>query len=80
MEKRFTFSCWNCLHTYTLFREITDQQELIVSCPYCGTEAVAKLPQYGKKTISVWRGIEEHPASLPDEYVLPDVIPTEKPA
>lgn len=39
---RFTFACWNCAKTYTLFREISDEQVLTVACPFCREEAVVQ--------------------------------------
>lgn len=82
MEKRFTFTCWKCTRTYTLFKEITDQQQLIVSCPYCETEGVVNLLQYRQKTKPVWRGTGDEGAVLSDayEYLFPERIPAEKPA
>jgi len=79
MKKRFQFKCWNCPRTYTLFREITDEQELIVACPYCTAEGVVKLdPFRKKKPISLVRGEQTAEASLGDELQLPDILPTQK--
>lgn len=79
MKKRFAFKCWNCSREYTLFKEITDQQELIVPCPFCNAEAVVKLESFKKKMKTVMRG-EGDDDSLPGfEYDFPAVIPTQKP-
>ena len=79
MEKRFEFQCWNCKRTYTLFREITDQQELFVACPYCNSEAVVKLDPFRKETKTVMRSTKSTDACLGKELQLPDIIPTQKP-
>lgn len=78
MEKRFEFKCWKCERTYTLFREITNQQELFVGCPYCNTEGVVKLDPFRKQTKTVLRGKNAAEASLGDELQLPDILPTQK--
>ena len=51
MEKRLVFRCWNCGRKYSLFKEITNQQELIVACPFCNKEAVVKLEIHRKKSV-----------------------------
>jgi DNA-directed RNA polymerase subunit RPC12/RpoP len=79
MKKRFAFKCWNCNRKYTLFKEITDEQELIVPCPYCNAEAIVKLKPYEKKKKSVMRSEGDHDQSIGYEYDFPDVIPTQKP-
>ncbi len=79
MEKRFEFKCWKCERTYTLFREITDQQELFVACPYCNMEAVVKLDPFRKNPTILIRGTKDKEKSLGDELQLPDIIPTQKP-
>ena len=81
MKKRFTFKCWNhnCERTYTLFKEITAEQELIIQCPYCNSEAVVRLEPFKKKTSTVIRGTEDDEQAVGYEYVFPDVIPTEEP-
>lgn len=79
MKKRLTFKCWKCQKTYTLLREITNEQVLIVACPYCNAEAKAKLDSYRNKPITVLKGDggKEQPPGL--ELQLPDIIPTQKP-
>lgn len=81
MKKRFTFKCWNedCKRTYTLFKEITEEQELIVACPYCNAEAVVKLEPFKKKKTTVMRGAGDDDQSIGFEYDFPEVIPTQKP-
>jgi DNA-directed RNA polymerase subunit RPC12/RpoP len=76
MKKRFTFKCWNCKRKYTLFKEITDQQELIVPCPFCDAEGIVKLEPFKKKKVTVMRGEDDQ--TLGYEYDFPDVIATEK--
>jgi DNA-directed RNA polymerase subunit RPC12/RpoP len=81
MKKRFTFKCWNedCKRTYTLFKEITKEQELIVACPYCNAEAVVKLEPFKKKKQTVLRGTGDDEQSIVFEYDFPEVFPTEEP-
>jgi DNA-directed RNA polymerase subunit RPC12/RpoP len=79
MKKRFTFQCWNCPKTYTLFREITDEQQLVVACPYCNTGAVVDLKPYRKQKKTVMRGDDNDEQSSGFELQLPDVLPTQKP-
>ena len=78
MKKRFTFQCWNCPKTYTLFREITKEQELNVACPYCRAEAVVDLKPYPKKTVILRGdgGVEQET----EELELPEILPTHPPS
>jgi DNA-directed RNA polymerase subunit RPC12/RpoP len=78
MKKRFKFKCWKCHRTYTLFREITDQQKLIVGCPYCNQEAVVDLDPFRKKIIPVQKGDAGNDEAIGYEYQLPEVLPTQK--
>jgi DNA-directed RNA polymerase subunit RPC12/RpoP len=77
MKKRFTFKCWNCPKTYTLFREITDEQVLTVACPYCNEEGVVILKIYPKKKV-ILRGEGEAEQQI-EEPELPEILPTQKP-
>ena len=79
MGKRYTFKCWNCHRTYTLFKEITNEQELIVPCPFCAAEAVVKLAPYKKKKIPVMKGKGDAEQAVGFDYDFPEVIPTQKP-
>jgi len=90
MKKRFTFKCWNCNRTYTLQREITDQQVLTVACPYCNSEGVVDLDPYRKeiknvmKNITVMRDVSsddsiDESTNAEEELDLPDILPTHKP-
>ena len=82
MNKRLKLQCWNCPKTYFEILEITDQQEVIVKCPYCRAEAVVDLrPYYRKKIVTVMRHIDlRTPSSEGNEELnLPDVLPTRKP-
>ncbi len=79
MKKRFTFKCWKCDQTYTLFREITDEQQLFVGCPFCNAEAVVDLKPFRKEKKTIFRGESENEQSLGIELDLPDILPTEKP-
>ncbi len=51
--KRLKLQCWNCPQTYFEPLEITDQQEIIVTCPYCKAEAVINLRPYRKHAKTV---------------------------
>jgi len=79
MEDRFTFQCWSCKRNYTLWKEITVEQELIVQCPYCSAEAIVKLEPFKKVTKTVMRGAGDDEQSIGHEYDFPAVIPTQKP-
>jgi len=77
MKKRFSFKCWNCDRTYTLLREITEEQELIVACPYCEKEAVVKLKPFIKEKKVIRRG-EAIEQFIGVEYEFPEILPTEE--
>jgi DNA-directed RNA polymerase subunit RPC12/RpoP len=79
MKKRLSFKCWNCERKYSLFKEITPEQELMVACPFCNQEAIVKLEPYKRAKISVLRGKDEEGPPAGYEYQFPDVIPTRKP-
>ena len=74
MNKRLKFQCWNCPKTYFETLDITDQQEVIVRCPYCKAEALVNLRPYHKQTKTVFRGENKDTQSE-----LPDTLPTRKP-
>jgi hypothetical protein len=79
MKKRLSFKCWNCRRKYSLFSEITNQQELIVPCPFCDAEAVVQLEPFKKERKSVLKGDGDADQSTGYEYQFPEVIPTQKP-
>ncbi len=81
--KRFTFKCWNCEETYSVFKEVDLAQKLQVKCTYCHANAdvdfrpfhrrkkgVLHQKEISKKTILHNRRI--------GEYTLPKILPTEK--
>jgi len=77
---RLKFKCWNCERTYTLLpSEITEEQKLIVPCPYCDAEAVVKVEPFKKRVMSVARRRDEEGSAIGFEYDFPEVIPTENP-
>ena len=77
---RFTFACWNCTKSYTLFREISDEQVLTVACPFCHADGVVELAQHRKpKPKTVMRGSGDDTAAPGEELVLPPILPTQKP-
>jgi len=78
MKKRLTLQCWNCPKTYFQFLEITDQQQIIVLCPYCNADAVVSLYPYRKQTKTVMRG-ENKDTQSDEEFQMPDVLSTRKP-
>ena len=80
IKKRITLQCWNCPKTYFYPVEITDQQEIIVRCPYCNAEAMVDLRPYSKnpKIVTVIRG-ENKDQKNEEDLRLPDILPTSKP-
>jgi DNA-directed RNA polymerase subunit RPC12/RpoP len=79
MGKRYKFKCWNCERIYSLFKEITGEQELIIACPFCNEEAVVKLDPYKHEKKPVMRIKGEGEQSVGFVYRFPAVIPTSKP-
>jgi DNA-directed RNA polymerase subunit RPC12/RpoP len=79
MKKRLTFKCWNCSRTYTLQREITNEQVLTVACPYCGEDGVVDLNPFRNTITTVMRGTEDKEQDLGQALDLPEVLPTHKP-
>ena len=83
MKKRLKFKCWNCERTYTLSREITEEQVLTVACPYCNAEGVVDLGTYPRRKIQVFRNLsvlsQDDDLTLGTEPELPDILPTQKP-
>lgn len=77
MKKRFTFKCWNCQRNYTLFKEITGGQQLIVACPYCDHEGVVKLKPYQVEKVVIYRG-DGGEETTAQEYQFTEVLPTHK--
>lgn len=77
MKKRFTFQCWNCQKTYTLFREITKGQVITIACPFCNKKAVFDPNPYPPKKV-VLRG-EGDGEQESVELDLPEVLPTQEP-
>ena len=78
MIKRYKFQCWSCPKVYFQSLEITDQQEIIVSCPYCKAEAVVNLRPYRQKIKTVLRREENEERQLEKEFPLPETLPTRK--
>jgi DNA-directed RNA polymerase subunit RPC12/RpoP len=74
MKKRFTFKCWKCKKTYTLFREITKGQVVTIACPYCNKEAVFDPSPYPSKKV-ILKAVEGTETET-EELLLPDVLPT----
>ena len=76
--KRFRFQCWNCPKVYSLIIEITDQEELIVTCPYCRAEAIVDLRPY-KGRIKTVLGAGEVSTADDNDIQLPGILPTRMP-
>lgn len=78
MKKRLTFRCAKCKNTFSFTKDLTDEQELLFTCPFCGAELVLRLEPFRSKKITVVRGeggaAQETPAW---EYAFPEVIETE---
>ena len=74
MKKRFTFQCWQCPRTYTLYREITAGQVVTVACPYCGAEGVLDVSAF-PRTVSIYK--DGSGTGFAGELRLPDVLPTQ---
>jgi hypothetical protein len=61
-------------------RAITDQQKLVVACPYCNAEAVVDLDPYRREIIPILKANEGTDVQSPGyEYRLSDTLPTQKP-
>lgn len=79
MGKRLKFKCWNCSRTYSLYKEVSEEQVLIAPCPYCNAEAVVDLKPYPKGKKSILRGEGNGEQISGNELQLPDILPTQKP-
>jgi hypothetical protein len=78
MGERLVFKCWNCGRVYSLYREITKGQTLIVACPFCNAEAVVDLAPYLKQKKHTLRSSEEIEQYSIEEFDLPEILPTKK--
>jgi hypothetical protein len=79
MTKRFKFQCWSCPKVYFQALEITDQQELIVACPYCRAEAVVNLQPYDKKPKTLLKREKGNETPSQEGFQFPEIFPTRKP-
>jgi hypothetical protein len=86
MTKRLKFKCWNCPKMYFQDLEMSpdplkgDANEkivFIVSCPYCGAEAIVDLNPYLQKTRTVMRGDNDGETGEAGNR-LPAVLPTRR--
>lgn len=59
MRKELTFQCWNCAKTYSKTMELTAQEKVFVSCPYCRLDAVVDLSQFTDTKKVIIRGDDE---------------------
>ncbi len=77
MKKRLTFRCGKCTRIFSFQREISAEQELLFTCPYCGAELVLRLEPFRKKKITVMRGEGKQEESSEWEYAFPEVLEAE---
>jgi hypothetical protein len=79
MKKRLTFRCGYgaCKRKFSFQREITKEQELIFTCPFCNTELIVKLEPFRKRRKNVLRGEGKDADSTEWEYTFPEVIITQ---
>lgn len=77
MKKRLTFQCAKCNRKFSFQQEITEGQELLFTCPFCGTELVLKLEPFKKRKKTIMRGAGNDAESSEWEYIFPDVIQSE---
>ncbi len=77
MAKRLYFICWNCKRYFSIFKDITSQQKLVVPCPFCEKKCLVNLPTYRQKVKTIIRGDEVADSDEMYEYIFPDKIPTE---
>ncbi|GJQ53125.1 MAG: hypothetical protein HKUEN02_19720 [Anaerolineaceae bacterium] len=77
MKKRLTFQCGKCKRNFSFQQEITEEQELLFACPYCGAELVLKLEPFKKRKKTTVRGEGNDAESFEWEYIFPDVIQSE---
>jgi predicted RNA-binding Zn-ribbon protein involved in translation (DUF1610 family) len=76
MKKRLTFQCGNaaCKRKFSFQQEISEKQELLFTCPFCGTELILKLEPYRKRKKSVIRGEGDGAETSEWEYIFPELI------
>lgn len=77
MKKRLTFQCAKCKRKFSFQQEITEEQELLFTCPFCGTELVLKLEPFKTRRRTTVRGEGNDAESSEWEYIFPDVIQAE---
>lgn len=76
MKKRLTFQCGNtaCKRKFSFQQEITKEQELLFTCPFCSTELIVKLEPFRRRKKIVIRGEGDDTESAEWEYTFPEVI------
>lgn len=77
MKKRLTFQCGKCTRTFAFTPELTDKQELLFTCPFCGTELVLRLQPFRRKKITILRGEEQADEAAAWDYAFPDLLVAE---
>lgn len=79
MKKRLTFQCGNmaCKRKFSFQQKISEEQELLFTCPFCGTELILKLEPFRKRKKIVIRGEGDEAESSEWEYTFPEVILTQ---
>ena len=80
-SKRYKFRCWKCRKEYFGPLEITGQQKVIVTCPYCHMQAVVNLQPYYKELRIVLKREEYNATDIQREegFQPPEIFPTLKP-
>ncbi len=78
MKKRLTFKCGKCKRIFSFTKELTDEQELFFTCPFCGQELVLRLAPFQTRKITVLRGEGQAAQETTEwEYAFLDVIDAE---
>lgn len=77
MKKRLTFQCAKCNRKFSFQQKITEEQELIFTCPFCGAELILKLEPFKTRKKTTVRGEGNDAESSEWEYLFPDVIQAE---
>lgn len=77
MKKRLTFRCGKCAQTFSFTKELTAEQELLFTCPFCEAELVLRLELVRRKKITALRGEGKQDETPEWEYAFPEVIDAE---
>ncbi|MBT3321369.1 MAG: hypothetical protein HN392_03695 [Anaerolineae bacterium] len=80
IESRLAFLCWNCDEVYTIFKKEVTEKKTIITCPFCGKNAVVDFRPYKTEAVTVLKSATLHTKtdSPAIEYKLPKILPTNK--